>query len=102
MATEITELTANIQHAGFSWRHDDKFNLYVTLHGKEVKIPVIPFRPYQLDLQDVLFSGKSKRILVEWPRRAGKEVVTWNILIHAAIVDPGMYIITYPTNAIAT
>lgn len=98
MATEISELTTNIQHADFSWRRDEAFNLYVTLRGREVKIPIIPFRPYQLALQDVLFSGKSKRILVEWPRRAGKEVVTWNILIHAAITDPGMYIITYPTN----
>jgi len=33
-----------------------------------------------------------------WPRRAGKEVFTWQVVVMAAIIEEGMYIVTYPTN----
>jgi len=99
IADEIAILSSNIDESYYDKYHDKDFNLYLKMKvGELLKIPVIPLRPYQIDLQQVLFSGRSKRILVEWPRRAGKEVVTWNMLIHAAIIDPGMYIVTYPTN----
>ncbi len=66
--------------------------------GYEVRIPVINYRPYQREVRDVLLSKSSKRILVEWPRRAGKEVTTWNLIIDFAVSEPGMYLMVYPTN----
>jgi hypothetical protein len=99
LADEIAIMGFSIEESYYEKFHDKEFNLYLKMQKEGlIKIPTIPLRPYQVDLQQVLFSGKSKRILVEWPRRAGKEVVSWNILVHAAIIDPGMYIITYPTN----
>jgi hypothetical protein len=95
ISAEVESLKSSI----FQYEHDDNFNLFLRFGETEtLKIPVINLRPYQLDLQKVLFGGISKRILIEWPRRSGKEVITWNFLIHAAIIDPGMYIMTYPTN----
>ena len=66
--------------------------------GFELCIPIIQFRPYQKEIRDVLISGASKRILAQWPRRSGKEVTTWNIILDFAISDPGLYIMAYPTN----
>jgi len=95
MVEEVNSLKSSI----FSYEHDENFNLYLKFgEDSPLKIPLIPLRPYQLALQKVLFGKISKRILIEWPRRAGKEVITWNFLIHAAIIEPGMYIMTYPTN----
>lgn len=96
---EAFELKESIDANVFTFRNDKHFNLYLNFAGEpELKIPLIPLRPYQLELQEVLFGGQSKRILIEWPRRAGKEVITWNFIIQAAITKPGMYIMTYPTN----
>ncbi len=96
---KANSLISNMEDSQYVWEHDDDFNLYFKMKkGELVKIPVIPLRPYQIELQKTLFGGFSKRILVEWPRRSGKEVVTWNIIVHAAIINPGMYIMTYPTN----
>lgn len=78
---------------------DTKNNLHVKwADGYEVRIPMIDFRPYQIEARDVLVSGKSKRLLAQWPRRSGKEVTTWNIILDFAISDPGLYIMAYPTN----
>lgn len=78
---------------------DAKNNLLVTWgDGYQVRLPVIDFRPYQLEARDVLVNAESKRLLVQWPRRSGKEVTTWNIIIDFAISEPGMYIMAYPTN----
>jgi hypothetical protein len=96
---EALEVRKAINASVFTFDRDENYNLI--LHFPEqlaLKIPLLDFRPYQLDLQRVLFSGKSKRILIEWPRRSGKEVITWNLLLQGAITDPGMYIMTYPTN----
>lgn len=100
--TEVGEIRADFERlksARYTYAHDEKYNLNLKFGGKEkLRIPLIPLRPYQFELQDVLFSEKFKRILIEWPRRAGKEVITWNLLVHAAIIKPGMYIMAYPTN----
>lgn len=95
MAVDVEKL----KHSRYVHHHDENFNLYLEfLNEQPIKIPLIDFRPYQIELQKILFGGLSKRILISWPRRAGKEVVSWNILLHAAIIMPGMYIMTYPTN----
>jgi hypothetical protein len=96
---EMVEDVKTLKSSIFTHEHDEDFNLYLKFGENDIlKIPIIPLRPYQLDLQKILFGKVSKRILIEWPRRAGKEVITWNFLIHAAIIEPGMYIMTYPTN----
>lgn len=93
------ELKTIVQAGHFDHAFDDDYNLHLTFaDGDAYRIPMIDFRPYQKEVPKVLFGGESKRILLEWPRRAGKEIVTWNIALQGAIVDPGMYIITYPTN----
>lgn len=85
--------------SSYELTRDQDNNLHVAwLDGYEVKIPVINFRPYQRDARDKLINGISKRILAQWPRRSGKEVTTWNIILDFAISEPGMYIIAYPTN----
>ena len=95
----LTDLAARSAASQFEIEHDKDFNLTLTFPDRfRLKLPIIPFRPYQIDLQRVLFGKVSKRIMIEWPRRAGKEVVTWNLIVHAALIEPGMYIMTYPTN----
>ena len=85
--------------ANYNLSRDDKNNLVVSWDdGYSVRIPTVDFRPYQLEVRDVLVSGRSKRIMTQWPRRAGKEVTTWNVIIDFAVSEPGLYIITYPTN----
>lgn len=96
---EMLEDVKTLQSSIFKYEHDENFNLHLQFGNSEfLKIPIIGLRPYQLALQKVLFGRESKRILISWPRRSGKEVISWNFLIHAAIIDPGMYIMTYPTN----
>lgn len=78
---------------------DKDFNLSITFNdGAIFKLPVIKCRPYQKEPLRLLLSGECKRFAVEWPRRSGKEVLTWQLLLMAAIIDPGMYIISYPNN----
>jgi len=78
---------------------DEKNNLHVKWDdGYSIRVPVIDFRPYQLEARDKLISGDSKRLMVQWPRRSGKEVTTWNIILDFAISDPGLYIMAYPTS----
>lgn len=96
---ELMQDMENLKAADFHWRHDEDYNLFITFgNGETIKLPIINYRPYQLRVQRILFSKQVKRILLQWPRRAGKEVVSWNTLLHAGVIDPGMYIITYPTN----
>lgn len=83
----------------YAYYRDDNANLYVTYQdGIKYKLPSIPFRPYQIELQKKLFLEGYKRILLERPRRSGKEVESWNLLIQGAITEPGLYMIVYPTN----
>ncbi len=96
---QIAKFVENKIASEYTWTHDEHYNLTLVWgDSTTVKIPLIDLRIYQLGVQVVLFSGISKRILLEWPRRAGKEVVTWQLLVHAAIIDAGMYIMVYPTN----
>lgn len=53
-------------------------------------------RPYQLPLIDALENKKYKRLLCIWPRRAGKDLVAYNLVIRAALERVGVYFIIYP------
>jgi hypothetical protein len=57
-------------------------------------------RPYQAPIQDALKNGK-RRIIAILPRRAGKDLACWNILIREAWKKPGIYWMIYPTYSMA-
>lgn len=54
-------------------------------------------RDYQLDLCHEFESGKRKKFLVIWPRRAGKDICALNLLLRAAIRKVGTYFYIFPT-----
>ena len=53
-------------------------------------------RSYQIPLVKAFESGKYKRFLVVWPRRAGKEICAINLVVRAAFKRIGTYYIVYP------
>lgn len=83
----------------FICNRDDKGYLNLKYYNDSVvRIPAIPFRPHQEELQHKLFIEKIKRAYVWRPRRSGKEVESWNLLLQSAIETPGLYLMIYPTN----
>ena len=52
-------------------------------------------RPYQQALIDAF--KKYKKMLCIWPRRGGKDLCCWNIMIEAALDLKGIYYYIYPT-----
>lgn len=53
-------------------------------------------RHYQKRVLDALFNKDYKRILLLWPRRAGKDILCLNILIRAALLKPAVYFYVFP------
>ena len=83
----------------YTWFRDEETNLYLQFSdGIEIKLPYIPPRPYQVELRKKMFFENALRALAQRPRRSGKEVESWEILIECAITAPGLYIMVYPTN----
>jgi hypothetical protein len=54
-------------------------------------------RPYQMHLCDAFESGKYKKFLTIWPRRAGKDICALNLLLRAAMRKVGTYFYIFPT-----
>jgi phage terminase large subunit len=99
MGSEMLELSRSLELSTYTLERDDKANLYITFaDGHVEKLPYIPFRIYQEEVAIKLFIENIKRFLLERPRRSGKEVESWNILIEAAVESPGLYLMVYPTN----
>lgn len=97
--TKLEEYTKKIDSSNYDWHHDKDANLDIIFkNDRKIHLPVIPFRIYQLEIQRELFLNGRRFFDLEWPRRAGKEVTSWNILIHAALLNPGLYLMIYPTN----
>ena len=63
----------------------------------ESKLDKFQARPYQLPLCDALENKKIKRLLVIWPRRAGKDICAFNLVIRAALKKIGVYYYIFPT-----
>ena len=59
----------------------------VELIGKDetITLPLVSLRPYQKEIQDKLFQEGYKRFFLVRPRRAGKEMESWNLLIQGAL-----------------
>lgn len=93
------EFIAQQSQGIYALSRDKDANLMVTFDdGHVIQLPLIPFRPYQLEVQKKLFVDGIKRFLLSRPRRSGKEVESWNLLIQGAVEAPGLYMIVYPTN----
>ncbi len=99
LANELSESISGIVASRYLCHRDDDANLYINFHdGEVIKLPFVPFRPYQIEAAQALFIQKKKRLLLERPRRSGKEVESFNFVIESAVEDPGLYIMVYPTN----
>lgn len=93
---EAIEMKSAVQYTTY---RDAKGNLCIQFaSGEHLVLPLVPFRPYQLEAQTALFLDNLRRVLVQRPRRSGKEMESWNITVQGAIVEPGLYIVVYPTN----
>jgi hypothetical protein len=95
---KLTELISN-QHADkYTCSRDEDYNLILTFNDGEVtKLPFFELRNYQIEVQKALFRDGTKRFLLCRPRRAGKEVESFTMLIESAIETPGLYLMIYPT-----
>lgn len=63
----------------------------------ETQIHLDKFEPrdYQKPFIQHMVNG-GKRAFLLWARRTGKDLCCWNIIIRAAIVDPGIYYYIFP------
>lgn len=95
----VEKAISEIQLSRYTCRRDEEGNLIIDFaQGKSIKLPLLKLRPYQLEVQWKLFKEKVRRFFLVRPRRAGKEVEAWNMIIQGAIEDPGLYLMIYPTN----
>lgn len=62
----------------------------------KLKLDKFVARDYQIPLIEAFLSGK-KRILAVWPRRAGKDLVAFNLIFRAALSNVGTYFYVFPT-----
>ena len=67
----------------------------------EVQITLDKFklRWYQEELWDTIEEGKSKRVLYIASRRAGKDILCWNLAIRQCIKKPCLVFYVLPTYA---
>ncbi len=65
----------------------------------ETKIHLNKFkaRVYQRPFIEAFNSGKYTRYLLIWPRRAGKDVCAFNMILRAALKKVGVYFYIFPT-----
>ena len=96
---KLKELINDFQSDTYTTSRDDDANLHVQFEDNDkYQFPIIPFRTYQTQLQKDLFINKIRKHLRALPRRSGKEVESWNMVIQGAIEDPGLYLMIYPNN----
>lgn len=62
-----------------------------------VKLDRFKPRDYQIPIFDALENKGYKRIMIIFPRRAGKDITAFNVVIRAAIRKIGVYYYIFPT-----
>lgn len=67
--------------------------------GEKIHLDKFKPRPYQLSVCDALENKGYKKIICVMPRRAGKDVLCWNLMIRAALKAVGVYFYIFPTYA---
>lgn len=96
---KLEEVMETFNYSNFSITRDEKFNMDIQFQdGEKYHLPIIPFRPHQVETQVALYRDGIKRFFLVRPRRTGKEVESWNLLLEGAIEFPGLYMMIYPTN----
>jgi hypothetical protein len=67
--------------------------------GLENRIYLNRFTPreYQRPIFDAIENKGYKRVVAIWPRRAGKDIVSWNLIIRQALKKLGVYYYIFPT-----
>jgi phage terminase large subunit len=65
----------------------------------QTEIHLDKFKPrnFQLPLCDALENKGFKKLLAIWPRRAGKDLCAWNLMIRQAVRKVGVYMYCLPT-----
>lgn len=63
----------------------------------KIKLKEFQPRDYQRGLFDAIENKGIKRAVVVWPRRAGKDVAAFNLMIRRALTDVGVYYYLFPT-----
>lgn len=65
----------------------------------EIRIALDGFKPrdFQRRLVADFLARKHKRYLAIWPRRAGKDIVAFNLMLRAALTEVGLYLYLLPT-----
>jgi hypothetical protein len=96
---ELSKKMNTISSNKYECIRDENGNLIVTFDdGEQFKFPIVPLRNYQERDQKELFVNNKKRIAMQYPRKAGKEIETWSFLISDAIEYSGMHLMLYPNN----
>lgn len=96
---KMEQYKTQLSLANYKVERDEDCNLKILFPDKKIAhIPVIPLRPYQLEIQKEIFANNRRYLYLWWPRRAGKEVSTWEIILQSAVTQPGLYLMSYPTN----
>ncbi len=62
----------------------------------QITLEEFKLRPYQVPIYNALKQGY-RRIIAVLPRRAGKDFLSWNLLIREAIKKPAIYWVVLPT-----
>lgn len=65
----------------------------------QIRLSKFKPRPYQLPIIDAIENKDYKRVVAILPRRAGKDITAWNIMIRAALRKVGVYYYIFPTYA---
>lgn len=65
----------------------------------KIKLDKFKLRDYQLPLYDAIENKHYKRVLLIWPRRAGKDVAVFNLAIRTALRRPQVIFYIFPTYA---
>lgn len=63
----------------------------------EIHLDKFKPRHFQLALCDAVENRGFKKILAIWPRRAGKDLCAWNLMIRQAVRKVGVYMYCLPT-----
>ena len=64
----------------------------------QIKLNLFQPRQYQLGIMDALENKGFKKIMAVWARRAGKDIVCFNLMIRQALKKVGIYYYLLPTH----
>lgn len=66
---------------------------------EKIHLNKFQLRPYQIPIADALENKGYKKIIAVLPRRAGKDLLCWNLIIRQALKRIGVYFYMFPTYA---